>query len=240
MTTYILINSLILFCIISMIGYLLYKQINANRSISNQQSSDDINNLTILDLRTKILLILAFLLLIFSFFAPFIFTRPSINRNFDFSTKGQIGDTIGGLMNPFIALSGVIVTGLAFYIQYKANLLQRKLFQREQEENKRQLQEQINNQNKQIRLQQFESQFYEMLKLHRENITEMRINGYDYEEGENQLTKKINKAIEGRKVFVAMKTELECILAIFTKWKKLDRELFKECYTLFFSGVNNS
>lgn len=78
-------------------------------------------------------------------------------------------------MNPFVALAGVIVTGLAFYIQYKANLLQRESFVEEQKESKNQLQLQIDNQNRQNRFQQFESQFYEMLKLHRENITEMRI-----------------------------------------------------------------
>jgi hypothetical protein len=138
-------------------------------------------------------------------------------------------------MNPFIALAGVIVTGLAFYIQYKANQQQRELFLLEQAENKRQLQEQIDNQNRQNQIQQFESQFYEMLKLHRENITEMKITGYDFEEG--ITLKKFEKATEGRKIFVTMKSEFECILSLYSKDRKLNKEGFLKCYKLFFSGL---
>lgn len=140
-------------------------------------------------------------------------------------------------MNPFIALAGVIVTGLAFYIQYKANLQQRELFLLEQAENKKQLQEQINSQNRQIQLQQFESQFYEMLKLHRENISEMKINGYDFEETSAQL-KRFEKTTDGRKLFVVMQTEFECILSLYTKDNKLDKVGFQKCYQLFFSGLD--
>lgn len=188
-----------------------------------------------LDRKIYFLLVLAFATIVLAFISPFILTRPSVNQDFDFSTSGQIGDTIGGLMNPFIALAGVIVTGLAFYIQYKANQQQRELFLKEQAENKRQLQEQIDNQNKQNQLQQFESQFYEMLKLHRENISEMKINGYDFEEG--RILKKFEKTTEGRKIFVTMKTEFECILSIYSKDRKLNKEGFQKCYKLFFSGL---
>ena len=188
-----------------------------------------------LDWKIYFLLVLAFATIVLAFISPFILTRPSVTNDFDFSTSGQIGDTIGGLMNPFIALAGVIVTGLAFYIQYKANQQQRELFLKEQSENKRQLQEQIDNQNKQNQLQQFESQFYEMLKLHRENISEMKINGYDFEEG--RTLKKFEKTTEGRKIFVTMKTEFECILSLYSKDRKLNKEGFQKCYKLFFSGL---
>jgi len=188
----------------------------------------------LLDWKIYFLLVLAFATIVLAFISPFILTRPSVTKDFDFSTSGQIGDTIGGLMNPFIALAGVIVTGLAFYIQFKANQQQRELFLKEQAENKRQLQEQIDNQNKQNQLQQFESQFYEMLKLHRENISEMKINGYDFEEG--RTLKKFEKTTEGRKIFVTMKTEFECILSLYSKDRNLNKEGFQKCYKLFFSG----
>lgn len=192
-----------------------------------------------LDWKIYFLLIVAFICILISFVSPFIFTRDSISKDFDFSQSGQIGDTIGGLMNPFIALAGVIVTGLAFYIQYKANLQQRELFELEQKESKKQLQDQINNQNQQNKIQQFESQFYEMLKLHRENITEMKINGYDYEEtGTVMKLKRFEKNTEGRKIFVVMKTEFECILSLYAKDKKLDKNGFQKCYRLFFSGLD--
>ena len=70
---------------------------------------------------STILIILAFVFLFFSFIAPHILSRKCSS----FSETGQIGDTIGGLMNPFIAISGVITTFLAFLLQIEANKLQR-------------------------------------------------------------------------------------------------------------------
>jgi len=179
--------------------------------------------------------------IILSFFAPLIFTIKTDSEDLNFNATGAIGDTIGGLMNPFIALGGVLITGLAFYAQYKANDMQRELFILNQEDVKHQLQLQIDHQNKQNKMQQLESQFYEMLKLHRENITEMRITGYDFEEGKEEdkrPLKKFEKLTEGRKVFVTMKTELEFILKLYARHYTLDKSGFKKCYSIFFSGLD--
>lgn len=73
---------------------------------------------------------LAFLLIIFSFFAPYLFTGESSCNRYDFTQTGPIGDTIGGLMNPFIAIAGVIMTFLAFLMQVRANEIQRDEFRR--------------------------------------------------------------------------------------------------------------
>lgn len=73
---------------------------------------------------TRIILFFSILILLFSFFSPRIFTSPSSNIKLDFTTTGPIGDTIGGLMSPFIALTGVLLTFLAFYMQIKANQIQ--------------------------------------------------------------------------------------------------------------------
>lgn len=43
----------------------------------------------------------------------------------DFSGTGQIGDTIGGIMGPFIAIAAAGLTFIAFWVQYKANIQQR-------------------------------------------------------------------------------------------------------------------
>ncbi len=80
------------------------------------------------DVLTKILVGASFLLIIFSFFAPLIFTKAAKNSSLNFTDTGAIGDTLGGIMNPFIALVGVLLTFLAFYMQFKANQLQRQLF----------------------------------------------------------------------------------------------------------------
>lgn len=44
----------------------------------------------------------------------------------DFSQKGQIGDTIGGIMGPFVAIIAAWLTFIAFWVQFKANNQQRR------------------------------------------------------------------------------------------------------------------
>ena len=80
-----------------------------------------------MDKIVKVLLWVAFAFILFSFIAPALFSRCSVSVA-DFSATGQIGDTIGGIMNPFVAIAGVILTFVAFYIQYKANKEQREQF----------------------------------------------------------------------------------------------------------------
>lgn len=79
-----------------------------------------------------LLVIFSILLIVFALFAPYFFTQTKSGVNFN--NTGQIGDTIGGLMNPFIALAGILVTFLAFYMQLKANKIQVEQFNSVQEE----------------------------------------------------------------------------------------------------------
>ena len=46
-----------------------------------------------------------------------------INPNFYYT--GQIGDTIGGIMGPIVAIAAAGLTFIAFWVQYKANIQQR-------------------------------------------------------------------------------------------------------------------
>lgn len=73
---------------------------------------------------TKWILGISILVILFPFISPIIFTWTSYSEKFDFSQTRPIGDTIGGIVNPFIALAGVLLTFLAFYIQMKANQIQ--------------------------------------------------------------------------------------------------------------------
>lgn len=73
----------------------------------------------------------------------------------DFRNTGQIGDTIGGIMGPFVAIAAAILTFLAFWVQFKANEQQRK----------------------DIAKERFESKFYELLHLHKENLLELESDG---------------------------------------------------------------
>lgn len=80
----------------------------------------------------KRLIYLSIILIAFSLFAPIIFTQYSIG--IDFSNTGPIGDTIGGIMNPFVAIVGVISTFLAFLMQVEANHIQKEQFDNIQNE----------------------------------------------------------------------------------------------------------
>jgi hypothetical protein len=185
-------------------------------------------------------LALAIIAIIGAFCAPYLYT--DISGLSDTKETGAMGDTIGGLMNPYIALAGVIITGLAFYMQYEANKQQRTLFLLEQNSNKEELQDQINRQDGERKLQQFEAQFYEMIRLHRENVSEMEINGYDFEQAtvKNMPLEKFTVDTTGRKIFVTMKTELECVLSAYKAHtgKDLDASQYAICYEIFFSGLD--
>ncbi|OIQ19345.1 MAG: hypothetical protein BM557_06475 [Flavobacterium sp. MedPE-SWcel] len=73
----------------------------------------------------------------------------SIFSRTDYSVTGQFGDFVGGVVGTFFALSGTLLIFLSFIQQ--------------------------SNENKRI---SFESSFFEMIRLHRENISELRYNKY--------------------------------------------------------------
>lgn len=63
--------------------------------------------------------LLGILLIIFS--SLYIFTRPAIWAEFDFSNTGNIGDTIGGITAPIINLFGAFLLYISLKEQIKAN-----------------------------------------------------------------------------------------------------------------------
>lgn len=67
----------------------------------------------------QMLLLVAFIIIVF----PILLTIPAISNFLNFSDKGQIGDTIGGITAPFINGLAAILVFLAFKEQIKANNL---------------------------------------------------------------------------------------------------------------------
>lgn len=61
---------------------------------------------------------------------PLLFTKCS-SKLFFFNSTDQIGDTIGGILSPFIAIAAAVITFLAFWIQYKANQQQFKAYEQQ-------------------------------------------------------------------------------------------------------------
>lgn len=68
------------------------------------------------------LAIAAFAIIAAACFAPWLFSKPG---NIDFTATGEIGDTIGGTMSPFVGIAGVLMTFVAFMMQVRANEIQR-------------------------------------------------------------------------------------------------------------------
>lgn len=91
-------------------------------------------------------------LVIFILFLPYLFTTRSW-FGLDFSDSGAIGDTVGGIIGPFIAIVAAFLTYMAFWVQYKANL-------------------QLRND---IRIDRLENRIYEMLNLHAQNVNELEL-----------------------------------------------------------------
>lgn len=189
-----------------------------------------------IDLITWILIILAFSFIMFSFFSPIIFTSRAI-WGIDFSNSGVIGDTIGGIMSPFVGIAGIIITFLAFYMQYKANKLQRELFDEQIQKEKDQFKEELTEQREQFRKNQFETQFYEMIRLHKENVNDIfvnisRISGQ--ESNEYQLF--------GRKNFEFFLDEIEIAYHMAKKiFKNRDKYYhINQAYGVVFHGIKST
>ena len=68
------------------------------------------------------LAIAALVIILAGCLAPWLFTLPGTP---DFTNTGEIGDTIGGTMSPFVGIAGVIMTFVAFMMQVRANEIQR-------------------------------------------------------------------------------------------------------------------
>lgn len=176
-----------------------------------------------LDKTSKTLIGITILILLFGFISPYIFTRKSLFTILDFTETGQIGDTIGGIMNPFISICAVITSFLAFYMQVRANQLQVILFKEQLRETEKQFKEDQEESKKERDLHLFESQFYEMLRLHKENVNEIEIRSDN------------GDLIKGRAAFYEMKKEFETIFCFCIE----NKEKIERAYELFFWGFCN-
>ncbi len=131
--------------------------------------------------------------------------NPYINSNNIEEYSGTLGDLVGGTLNPILGLFGIIVGGLAFYAQYQAN---------------KQVQEQF-------KIQQFESQLYQMIELYRKNADEMKIAKHG-----------------GRKCFAVMLEEFKFIYLeteiYLSEYSLNEKDLTSITYCIFYYGVGNN
>ena len=97
------------------------------------------------------------LLVVLVCFFPYWFTREG-DPDLCFIGKGEIGDTIGGIMGPFVAIIAAFLTFIAFLIQYDANELQKKELERQKKIRQR---------------EEFEVKLYKMLDEHKDNLNHL-------------------------------------------------------------------
>lgn len=148
-------------------------------------------------------------------YLPYYFVHnPFFHENF--CETGQIGDSIGGTVGPAVAIIGALLTFLAFYVQYQANQQQRK---------------DIDSQGDNWLYERFESRFFELLRLHKENVVDMQMGPYI-----------------GRKCFSILFEEFrliyEIVLFLRVELSRKDPEyenidILKVAYHCFFYGINN-
>jgi len=160
------------------------------------------------DSKVKLILIVILIIVIIICCLPVLLVQPSRNSSLDFTNTGQIGDTIGGIMGPFVAILAATLTFFAFWVQYKANQQQTKQFRI---------------QAKDSRVDRFESRLSELVKIHRDNLNEIEIDG-----------------IKGRKAFISMLQEIKysyyCVKELFIH--QYNNELLLDiAYRVFYLGV---
>lgn len=167
--------------------------------------------------------ICASVLLIASFFAPNVLSiyPPELSQSSNLAT------TMNGLMSPFIAIAAAILTFMAFWVQYTANA-------------------NIHAENKK---QQDERQFYEMLKIHRDNVDKLEFVHLESEEeaNYNEYVRKFHVSYlsEKRHVLIHSKgqsaiqyflKELRCIYNVIPA-EDPPSGRFKYAYDVFFNGL---
>jgi hypothetical protein len=134
------------------------------RSVNTDNSENDLNQENrfesgkattfekLVESRVTWFLALSMIILLCFVLIPILTTKlhwfVSYNQNTAF-----IGDTIGGIVAPLLGIVAIILTFAAFYIQYKANKVQSYNFY----------------------TQQFESKFFDLTKIHRDNVAEMEL-----------------------------------------------------------------
>lgn len=109
-------------------------------------------------LRTGIILFI--ISSIFIIFLPVIITKYSFVEIA--SSPNEIGDTLGGIMGPAFAMMGAVLTFMAFWVQYSANLQQKTQFEK-----------QLLTQNDQYQLEKIESRVFKLIDVYNYNISQL-------------------------------------------------------------------
>lgn len=104
----------------------------------------------------------------------------------DFSQSGQVGDTVGGIMGPFIALIAAFLTFMAFWIQYRANEKQNAIAQKQLDIAQRQM-DMAEVQEHKYAIERFENTLNQMLDVYSKNSEAVNVGGLSGKEAFEEL-----------------------------------------------------
>lgn len=177
-------------------------------------------------------LLFVFGLFLFIFSIPIITKWLSEDSCLNLASKNNVGDAIGGLTSPIIGIGGIILTFLAFYIQYKFNREQSQLIDAQRDERLDDIEKSDIN----TKREYFDKKFYELLKMHNANVDNLRI---IYKDGE----------IVGRQCFDKFIEEIHLYTLLFDKYRSqiktnqiVEKDVksdLKNAYLIFFYGIRN-
>lgn len=149
---------------------------------------------------------------------PYLMTHFSFGYSLD-ENASNIGEAFGGITGTIIAFIGTILTFLAFYMQYKANQIQIDNFN---------LQKSVNEQqHHNFELQQVETNFFNLIMLHRQNVEEMEL-----------------KNKKKRTVFIILRAEFQDIYETVKRYYKkpdnFNRHKANITFIFFFYGTGET
>ena len=158
------------------------------------------------------IILLGSVLIFFSLLSPVIITGTKFL--YFFPENAERIATIIGIMSPFIAIGMIVVTYLAFRMQLDAN---KELFKNSQR-------------------QQLERQFYEMLKIHCDNVKNLHADSQHKSlDADNHSQKKVN----GHEYFSCLLEEFNLIYDSIKKVEGIEN-IFNKTYNTYFFGINST
>lgn len=140
----------------------------------------------------------------------------------DLSDKSNIGAAVGGITTPIIGIGTIIITFLAFYIQYKFNIEQSSRIDTETEERKSDKEKS----KLEAKRNYFDKKFYQFLEIHNKNI-------------ESIYVQTRAEKIYGRESFDKIIDELHITIGLLNAYKNEINlhSSIKESYKLVFNGI---
>jgi Putative phage abortive infection protein len=149
-------------------------------------------------------------------FMPWMLTWTSPACLVSFMNTGQVGDTIGGIMGPIVGAIGAILTFVAFREQYLANQRQWEV---------------INEQKEDAEMDRFRNQFFELLKMLREDTNNIKIKTQSGELNGNEAIKAMVLELRVISDDFDRKIEKQKGLGKISKEAKIDR--LRQCHVFY-------